>query len=431
MLSSAVLAVGAAALVAAQAPSYAPIRVDCPSDSILSDAGNPLEGTQQLPQGEQDYISRRRSQVLPNQWQAYLQDNATGSTGYDAVQIAQQQPNLQVPGIAVSGGGLRASLFGAGTISALDNRNSSTAGGLLQLATYLTGLSGGSWTVTSIALNDLEPIYSLVLGINDSTSGGWLLDRDILAPGGIISFGNNGDYYDTLEADVRAKADAGFPISLTDLWGRALSYHFLNETNEDNFYSTSAPHDQGTLFSAIKYTQNFQSAAMPLPILVTTSRVSEESQQANDSTTVIPLENVGFEISPYSFGSFEPGLAAYIPTEYLGTQLDNGQPTNRCVQYFDNAGFAMGSSASLFNAVQESFAGAAFADVISYLLQAITDLDPPEGSVDLVANYPNSFMNYNPSTGYSFQSAGNEILQITDGVSPQLASPLSPSPGSL
>ncbi|BGP44531.1 hypothetical protein JCM10450v2_000345 [Rhodotorula kratochvilovae] len=412
MLQPAALVVAAAALVAAQAPSYAPIRVDCPSDSLLGRLGDPTAGTQVLPPQEQSYIDNRRNNVLPNLWQSYLNDNATGSTGYNMMDIVNAKPNL---GIAVSGGGLRASLYAAGTLSALDSRNSSTAGGLLQLASYLAGLSGGSWTVTSLALNDLEPIYSLVTGENSSRTGGWMLDRDILAPDGLLGFSDNGDYYDTLEEDVRAKGAAGFPISLTDLWGRALTYHFLNETNPDNFYSTRAPHDQGTLFSSIKYTQNFQAGAMPLPILAMTSRISEQQQLTNDSTSVIPLENTGFEITPFSFGSFEATLAAYVPTEYLGTAMSNGQPTNRCVNYFDNAGFAMGSSASLFNAVQEGFVGATFSSLLSNLLQAITDLDPPEGSVSLVANYPNSFGNFTPDTGYSFESSANTILQVTDG----------------
>ena len=156
---------------------------------------------------------------------------------------------------------------------------------------------------------------------------------------------------------------------------------------------------------------------MPVPILVTTSRVSEQQQITNDSTSVIPLENTGFEITPFTFGSFQPTLSAYIPIEYLGTELSNGQPQNSsaCVNGFENAGFMMGSSASLFNAVQSSFAGAAFSNLITSLLQAVSSLDPSSDSVSLVANYPNSFGNFTPEGGYTFESSGNEILQITDG----------------
>jgi lysophospholipase len=58
--------------------------------------------------------------------------------------------NIPIVGIAVSGGGYRALANGAGALKALDSRTSGTTqmgglGGLLQSATYLSGLSGGSW----------------------------------------------------------------------------------------------------------------------------------------------------------------------------------------------------------------------------------------------------------------------------------------------
>ncbi|GEM06114.1 AMP-binding domain-containing protein [Rhodotorula toruloides] len=413
MLSHGALLLSAATLAVAQWPSYAPAYVQCPSNSILERTGSPLSGNQSLFDAEASYLRNRRTNVLPNLWQQYLQDNATGSTGYNVIQIVQNAPNL---GIAVSGGGLRASLYGSGVLSALDNRNSSTAGGLLQLANYLSGLSGGSWTVSSLALNDLQPIYELVTGVNNSRSGGWMLDKSLVTPDGLLGLSLNGEYLDNLGADVSNKSSAGFPVSITDLWGRALAYHFFNETNPSNFYDQGA-HDQGLLFSSIRLTQNFQAGAMPVPILVTTSRSSEQQQMTNDSTSVIPLQNTAFEISPFTFGSFDPTLSARIPIEYLGTQLSNGQPrdSSACVKGFENAGFMIGTSASLFNAVQESFTGAAFGTIVSKLLQKIADLNPPAGSIPLVANYPNSFGNFTPDGGYTFESSANEILQITDG----------------
>lgn len=73
-------------------------------------------------------------------------------------------------GLAVSGGGYRAALVGAGTFNAFDQRNNSAVqagtGGVLQLASYMTGLSGGSWFVSSLAVNNIPPIQDLVLGGN-------------------------------------------------------------------------------------------------------------------------------------------------------------------------------------------------------------------------------------------------------------------------
>lgn len=108
-------------------------------------------------------------------------------------------------GITCSGGGLRASLYCAGTLSAFDSRNSSTAGGLLQMADYLTGLSGGSWAVSSLAMNDLPPIHSMVLGNESTGSDGWILDNSILDPGGLLHPIDDIEYIDQLLDDTQQK----------------------------------------------------------------------------------------------------------------------------------------------------------------------------------------------------------------------------------
>ncbi len=123
-----------------------------------------------------------------------------------------------------------------------------------------------------------------------------------------------------------------------------------------------------------------------------------------------------------SFGSFDPSLAAHIPTEYAGASLSNGTPVNTtsCLSGFDNAGFMIGSSASLFNSVQ-TLGGTDDQELVATLSNIVGDLAGIEGttnsSVSLVANWPNSFQNWNPATlsNYSFESAGNAILEITDG----------------
>lgn len=123
--------------------------------------------------------------------------------------------------------------------------------------------------------------------------------------------------------------------------GRALSFHFFNSTTRDNFYVEGTGHDQGLLWSSIKYTLNFQNHALPYPMIVSTSRVSLNAQLSNSSsTTVIPLANTQFEFSPYTFGSFDPTLMARMPLEYAGTFLDNGVPINSstCVRGMENAG---------------------------------------------------------------------------------------------
>lgn len=70
-------------------------------------------------------------------------------------------------GIAISGGGYRALMNGAGAIAAFDNRTANSTGagqlgGLLQAATYLSGLSGGSWLVGSIYTQNFSTVDSII-----------------------------------------------------------------------------------------------------------------------------------------------------------------------------------------------------------------------------------------------------------------------------
>ena len=97
-------------------------------------------------------------------------------------------------------------------MSGFDSRNTTAeqmgTGGLLQLANYITGLSGGSWVISSWAIHNGIPLTELVLG-GDSTPG-WQLQYNLILPGGLLSPFDNSDYYDNMQADVDLKEQAGF-----------------------------------------------------------------------------------------------------------------------------------------------------------------------------------------------------------------------------
>ena len=65
----------------------------------------------------------------------------------------------------------------------------------------------------------------------------------------------------------------------------------------------------------------------------------------------IDAERTGVQITPLEFGSWDPALSAMANLTYAGTHLNNGNPDNSsaCVTRFDQAGYIMGTSASLFN----------------------------------------------------------------------------------
>ena len=94
-----------------------------------------------------------------------------------------------------------ASQYGAGVISGLDARDKTAkekgTGGLLQVSSYLAGLSGGSWLVSSMLFHDFPQMNDLVLGNTDQggTLNGWFLDKGLVLPYGINPFNAENEFF--------------------------------------------------------------------------------------------------------------------------------------------------------------------------------------------------------------------------------------------
>ncbi|KAJ7742584.1 lysophospholipase [Mycena metata] len=164
-----------------------------------------------------------------------------------ATHILESRTQLPTVGITVSGGGYRAAIFGAGVLNALDGRNSSSVkkgtGGLLQSATHLAGLSGGSWLVTSLAQANLPTIQHLVLG-DGHHLGGWLPESNLWSPSADPA--EQAVFAQEILQELAIKAEH-FPLSVGDTWGRALARRFSNATTSDTFFSNTS-HGSGILF---------------------------------------------------------------------------------------------------------------------------------------------------------------------------------------
>ncbi|EPS99006.1 hypothetical protein FOMPIDRAFT_1017328 [Fomitopsis schrenkii] len=182
-----------AAAQAAAAAAYAPQLAPCPAGfSLIREAGTKA-ASQSLSYGESQYLSGKQSTVLPNAWKSYLftvEGTANGNElpSYVSRILGGDYGSMAYPrlGIATSGGGYRAATFGAGVLNALDGRNSSAVsagtGGLLQAATYLAGLSGGSWLLTYTA-DELQAMLSQTFdiatqGIAYEIGSGWEKDPE-------------------------------------------------------------------------------------------------------------------------------------------------------------------------------------------------------------------------------------------------------------
>lgn len=196
---------------------YAPSKTGCPSSRPS------VRSAHELSTGEQEFLEKRRSQTT-EAMRDFLKRNPISDFDsddyFDKHSDASSLPNL---GIAVSGGGYRAMLLGAGVVKAFDNRTSDATGkgqlgGLLQSTNYVAGLSGGSWTVGSIFMNNFTTVEDLQSGDSGHL---WELSNSIIKgpqSEGLLGLVNTAQYWSQLNDQVNSKKDAGFDISLSDYW---------------------------------------------------------------------------------------------------------------------------------------------------------------------------------------------------------------------
>ncbi|PWW80118.1 lysophospholipase [Tuber magnatum] len=298
-------------------------------------------------------------------------------------------------GIAFSGGGYRATLSGGGQFKAMDSRTpGSTAvgniGGLLQSAKYISGLSGGSWLLGSVVINNFTTIDRL------QTAGNvWDFENSILSPEGALHIVDTTLYYNDLNREVQDKDNAGFDVSLTDYWSRAISRQFVN-------YTDGGP---GITYSSIAKSDQYKKAEMPFPIIVADGR--------NPGETIVSSNATVYEYNPLEFGSFDPTLYAFAPIEYIGSNVTNGVPDESgvCVRGFDNVGFVMGTSSSLFNILIIQLNSSGLTGVLRELIGDTLNLISAADN-DIADYSPNPFFGVNPGIN---PSAGTRDLSLVDG----------------
>ncbi|KAJ6256849.1 Lysophospholipase [Drechslerella dactyloides] len=297
-------------------------------------------------------------------------------------------------GLAFSGGGYRAMLNGAGVINAFDARSPKSMkpgglGGLLQGSTYLSGLSGGGWLVGTLAVNGFPSIEQIL-----SSKRLWKLEDSIVSP-----FGKPLSYYPSIFAQAKEKSDAGFDITLTDIWSLMLARVFIDQPD-------GGPK---TTLSGVAESNAFKSFEMPFPIFIALGRAPGE-KSIGFNTTV-------FEINPLEFGSHDPTVAAFTKTRLLGSDYSRGRPEagGKFINGFDNAAFIMGTSSSLFNQFlldinhQDSsvFGGKLVKDLVVTALEFLSQIE-----IDIADWAPNPFFGVRPERN---PAAATKNLTLVDG----------------
>lgn len=242
--------------------------------------------------------------------------------------------------------------------------------------TYQAGLSGGAWLLSSFAGNNYPTITTLK---NDLWAQAF--EDSLLVPDNLLV----AEAYADIVDDIAAKDLAGFSPTLTDVWGRLLSYQLLEGTDGG----------AGTTLSSVSTVSNFTSHNVPFPLITSLGVKTFEGE-------CLPGPNATtYEFSPYEFGSWDSDVSAFTPTKYLGTSLSNGKvTTSYCINNYDNLGYVLGTSSSLFNeaclAVPSPVNSTSNIDEdISALLDVVHEVT----TRDLYAVYPNPFYNYQSPTG--------------------------------
>ncbi|KAL0261409.1 Lysophospholipase 1 [Diplodia seriata] len=396
---AAAVALAAVKRASPQAPNgYIPEKGDCPSTRPS------IRNALSLSSSERAWLEKRRNNTVSPMRDLLGRLNITGfdSDSYidSAANNVSALPNI---GIAVSGGGYRALLNGAGAVAAFDSRtpnstNSGHIGGLLQASTYFAGLSGGGWLVSSLYGNNFTSVQNIIDADPAQSGDLWQFQNSILEgpEKGGIQILNTAEYYSALYDQVNGKVDAGYETSITDYWGRALSFQLLNASDGGPAYT----------YSSIQDDEYFTNGDAPMPILVADGR--EPGQ------LVISSNTTNFEFNPWEMGSFDPTVFGFAPLRYVGSNFSGGElpQSEQCVRGYDSLSFVFGTSSSLFNqfllqindtdSVPDSLKG-----VLTSALNSVG-----QDNDDIADWSPNPFYHWNNETN---PGASSKRLTLVDG----------------
>jgi lysophospholipase len=217
------------------------------------------------------------------------------------------------------------------------------------------------------------------------------------------------DYYKTLVSDVKSKSDAEdgmFNTSITDIYGRGLSFQLINASDGAPSYT----------FSSIQDDEDFSNGNAPMPILIADER--------SPGDLIVSLNATVFEFNPFEMGSFDPTTYGFAPLKYIGSNFTNGElpQDKKCIAGFDNLGFVMGTSSSLFNQI---FLRLGTFDLPDFLTSFVSNLltDIGRDGNDISQYTPNPFLGYHSETN---PSSDRERLTLVDGGEDGQNIPLNP-----
>lgn len=224
-------------------------------------------------------------------------------------------------------------------------------------------------------------------------------------------------YYKELNIEVRSKRSAGYYVSFTDYWGRALARRIF----------PGVARIPGVTITESTSLPSFKNYEQPFPVIGTIEKTPSKSLSSVDSHL--------FEFTPYEFGSWDDYLGAFVPLRYLGSSLYNGvpiQPTkisnvSICVSGYDNVGYMTGASSCLFSHIfvyiynflvgfKLELSVAANSLLTSFGLSAgTTSLNNPQYHPDYALISPNPFYGFKPAKDTYKELSESTHMYLVDG----------------
>lgn len=400
--SATLLALAAVADAWSPTNGYAPALVDCQKGINLTRAASGLSDSEARWVQHKEESTRDALIDFLGRATSNFQDSSI----VDSLVKSRNATSVPRVGIAASGGGYRAMFGSAGMVAAMDNRtrgaNEMGLGGLLQSATYLSALSGGSWFASTIVFNNWTSVQDIVDQMSDTNNSIWNTAQSPFTPGGADNSTITTLRYKNITEAVNDKLDAGFPTSLADVWGLAFAY---------SFFPTLPQGGVGYTWSTLQEIDQFTNYEMPFLIELT------KVQSANGST--VDLSSPTVEINPFEIGSWDPAINGFSQVKYLGTNVSNGIPhtDGKCIEGFDNVDFFFGSSSNLIEYIDASNV-TSYKFLINELASIFLGNQSKSATRDVALYSPNPFKNthfYHGTNGTSEYTTDDQLSMIDGG----------------
>ena len=304
-------------------------------------------------------------------------------------------------GIAISGGGYRSMLVGTGFITQMNDY------GLFEYSDYIAGLSGGSWILMDLVVQNFEA---------NSLLQEWDLEEDLLL--GIPEFDiseeeivtNARKEYKDDDIRMRKRQESTQITNFSKFYEQMEIFaNSVEERSEDgritkrnlnpltrlkkiffpNNTFTEADTKIETFKTVLDFYKNLHLKIKPKKIegfqisftdywgkaivqrlkknfdddpdhTFSFSKLVHSSKKFKEYSVPIPifvancknglLSNIIFEFTPFEFGSWDSMLRLFVKLPYLGSKIISGKAI-KCVNNFDDLGFITATSSSIFNNV--------------------------------------------------------------------------------